>query len=221
MTPDPDGHDPADAIPDPPAPSAVADLISAQRARVAAATVVDGRLLFVAWGLAWLIGYGMMWVSADRRAGLPPGVALGTFFALLVAAGVTTAVHVARRTSGIHGTSSTQSAMFGWAWFAVFTGQAVLNIALGRLGVSDDVTLTVNSLVPALLVAALYMAGGAMWTDRAQFALGAWIALSTVVAAAVGPPGLLLVMSLAGGGGMLAAAAVGGTLRAGRRRSAP
>ena len=64
--------------------------------------------------------------------------------------------------------------------------------------------------MPALLVAALYMAGGAMWTDRAQFALGAWIALSTVVAAAVGPPGLLLVMSLAGGGGMLVAAAVGG-----------
>ncbi len=95
-------------------------------------------------------------------------------------------------------------------------GQAVLNIALGRLGVGDDVALTVNSIVPALLVAALYMAGGAMWNDRAQFALGAWIAVSTVVAAAAGPPGLLLVMSLAGGGGMLAAAA-GPHARGGRR----
>jgi hypothetical protein len=221
MTPETDGHDAADAVPDPPAPAAVADLVRDQRARVAAATVVDGRLLFVAWGLAWLIGYGMLWVSADGRAGLPLGVAVATFFALLIAAGVTTAVHVARRTSGIRGTSSTQSAMFGWAWFAVFMGQAVLNIALGRLGASDDVSVTVNSIVPALLVAALYMAGGAMWNDRTQFALGAWIALSTLVAAAAGPPGLLLVMSLAGGGGMLVAAVVGSRLRGGRRRSAP
>ncbi|GAA2720927.1 hypothetical protein [Cellulomonas aerilata] len=203
---------------DPPLdPAGSAALIAAQRARVAAETDVDGRLLFGVWGAAWLLGFGALWaVAGDRPAlGWSPAAAGVLFAGLLVAAMVVTSVHVARRTSGVHGTSSLQGAMYGWAWFLGFVAVFALASGLTRAGAGAGVVQVAMTLVPPLLVGVLYMAGAAIWRDRAQFALGAWILVVTIVASFVGTPGMLAVMSLAGGGGMLAAAVA----EAVRRRS--
>ncbi|MCL3861625.1 hypothetical protein [Actinotalea sp. K2] len=207
-------HDPADDAPLDPVASAA--LIVDQRRRVESATDVDGRLLFGVWGVAWLLGFGLLWsVSRDEPLlDLSIGIALAIFTALLLSAVVITTIHTATRSVGVSGASATQGAMYGWAWFLGFGGIGALGYALGRLDVEPATLSTVMTVASTLLVGALYMAGGAIWQDRNQFALGAWIALSSIAAAVVGFPHLLLLMSLAGGGGML----IGAVAEAARRR---
>lgn len=207
-----DGTSPDEAPLD---PGASAVLIAEQRARVAEATDVDGRLLFGLWGLAWLIGFGALYaVSGDRPlVDAEPGGAVALFTVILLAAMVVTAVHVGRRTSGIHGDSAVQGAMYGWSWFLGFGGMFALASALAGAGAEPEVIQTAMTIGPPVLVGVLYMAGAAIWQDRTQFALGAWILVVTMVAAFVGLPGMLAVMALAGGGGMLAGAVAVGMRR--------
>lgn len=214
-------------LPDDEAPldlAASAALIDRQRERVTSAIDVDPRVLFGIWGTAWLVGFGLLWAVAldEPLIDLATSVALVVFMALLVAAVVVTMVHIGRRTGGVRGASVQQGAMYGWSWTLAFAGVAALGYALNRLDVDGPTTATVMTVVPALVVGALYMAGGAMWRDTAQFALGAWICAVTVAAAIVGHPHMLLVMSLAGGGGMLAAGLVEAIRRptSARRRDA-
>lgn len=196
-------------------------LIAEQRARVAEATDVDGRVLFGAWGVAWLVGFAALWAAFRSEPLLPPLGGSAVLGGLLLAAGVVTTVHVSHRTSGVLGASAVQGAMYGWAWTLAFLGVLGLGVGLPRFGVELALVVYVQTVTSALLVAALFMAAGALWSDRKQFALGAWIAVVTAVAAVVGPPHTLLVMSLAGGGGMLAAAIADHVQRTGRVASDP
>lgn len=191
-----------------------ARLIDEQRARVAAATDVDARVLFGAWGVAWLLGYGALWLASLPSPRLDGGVATAFFTALLLGALTVTALHLARQAAGIRGASAVQGAMYGWSWALSFLGVTALAIAVAREGVDPVIVQLVMSVVSPLLVGALYMAGAAIWGDRTQFALGAWIALATTAAALAGMPMTLLLMSVAGGGGMLAAAAADAVRRA-------
>lgn len=197
-------------------PVATAALIAEQRARVEEAVDVDPRLLFGAWGTAWLLGFGTLWAVALDEPLLPLSPVHGqiVFGCLLITAMVITAVHIGRRSTGVRGSSATQGAMYGWAWAITFAGFGALGAALARMDASPEITSTVMSGGSALAVGALYMAGGAIWRDRTQFVLGAWIGAVTIVAILVGHPYLLAVMALAGGGGML----VGGLVEAVRRR---
>lgn len=199
-------------------PAASVALIAEQRAKVQAATDVDGRLLFGVWGVAWLIGFWLQWAAwgDDPLIHLSYGAALAVFGMLLITAMVVTTVHIARRSAGIRGTTSTQGAMYGWAWFFAFAGIGVLGHALDSAGASAEVVSMAMTASSTLLVGVLYMAGGALWRVRIQFVLGAWICLVTIVATLVGTPNMLLVMALAGGGGMLVAGVVE-AVRRGRR----
>lgn len=197
-------------------PAEGAALVAAQRARVVEAIGVDGRLLFGVWGAAWLVGFGALYAVAGDRPMIDgdPDLALALFAVILVAAMVVTATHVARRSAGVHGGSAVQGAMYGWSWFLGFVGIFALASALTDAGADPTVVQTAMTVAPAALVGVLYMAGAAIWRDRSQFALGAWISVVTTVAALVGLPSMLVVMAVAGGGGMLVAAGVS----AGRRR---
>lgn len=190
--------------------AASAALIEAQRARVAAATDIDGRLLFGVWGFSWFLGFGVLFaVSLDRPLlGWPQWVAGALFAGLLVVSMVITAVHIARRTAGVGGGSAESGAMYGWSWGLSFSCVGALGFGLARADASPEIQQLVMTVVPALVVGALYMAGAAIWRSRTQFLLGAWIIAVTIVAAVAGPPMTLAVMSVAGGGGMLAGAAL-------------
>ncbi|WP_182112507.1 MULTISPECIES: hypothetical protein [unclassified Actinotalea] len=202
-------------------PAAVARIVAEQRERVRSATDVDARVLFGAWGAAWLLGFGLLWLAESGIASIGVGVALAGFVGLLVAAGGVTTWHLVARTRGIEGTSAVQGAMYGMTWFVAFAAVFALSAALQRAGADGVIVTIVMTLVPCLVVAALYMAGGALWGDRTQFALGAVIGAVTVVAAFVGHPHMLGVMAVAGGGGMLVAAGTDAVRRARRTRLQP
>lgn len=191
-------------------PEATAALIAEQRARVEGATAVDARVLFGAWGLAWLLGFGLLWATAldEPLVAVDVDAALAVFAALLVAAGVVTAVHITARSRGVRGVSARQGALYGWAWFLGFAVVWALAFALRRAGAAEDIVSLVMMGTSVVLVGTLYMAGGALWDSTTQWALGAVITVVTVAALLVGLPHAYLVMCLGGGGAMLAAAAV-------------
>lgn len=202
-------------------------LVAEQRARTHAALAPDERLLFGAWGVAWFVGFGLMWLAyPDREGGAlveVPGVVVGlAFFVLLVSAGVVTAFHSIRAGRGLSGSSSRTGAMYGWGWFLGFAMLPCIVLSAERLGAPAEVTALLWPALSGLIVGLLYVGGGAAWDDPLQFAIGAWIIATTGAGCLLGLPALYLVMCLAGGGGFLAAAAWFAVRRArgGRRAQA-
>ncbi len=200
-------------------------LIESQRRRAESALDVDPRILLGAWGTSWLTGFLLLWASSPARVepllSLPWWFARALFGALLVAAAVVSAVHIARATAGVRGVSARSGAMYGWAWLLGFGGLASIMAALDRFVPSPDSQALLWPALSGLVVALLYLAGGALWQDWVQYALGGWILLVSAVGAWAGLPGNYLVMALAGGGGFLLVAAGYAVVRARAPRERP
>ncbi|MGI8625728.1 MAG: hypothetical protein ACR2J5_04025 [Geodermatophilaceae bacterium] len=184
-------------------------LIEAQRRRVGEQIEPDARLLYGVWGLALLIGEAAFFFATwqDSPIDIPRPVAGLTLFALLVSAMVISGVHISRRVAGVRGTSARQGTFYGWSWTIGFLSLAAIITGVARTGVEGETIGLMWAAGSGLVVGLLYMAGGAIWLDRTQFALGAWFAVVSGAGAVAGSPWIYLVLSVAGGGGMLAVAA--------------
>ena len=193
-------------------------IIRAQRGRVLDQVAPDPRVMFGAWGVAWLVGYLVLWSTA-RTSPLhePDGWAFVAFGVCISGALAATMSHLARRVAGIRGASARTGAMYGTTWAIAFLGVALVMAGLTSAGASPEVlSLGWNSL-PTFVVGVLYCAGAAQWEDWRMFGLGAWIAVVSGVGTLVGLPGVYLLMALGGGGAMLVAASLA---HASRRRGA-
>lgn len=186
-------------------PAELLELLERERARAGAAIGPDPRLVYGVWGLAWLLGFGAQY--AGLTGDLAPAVAGVAFLLLLVAAAVVTAVHMARRFAGVRGVSTRVGAMYGWTWTLGFVAYGAIMSSAARAGVAETVMGLLWSAGSGLVAGLLYMTSGALWQDRVQYGLGAWILLTSAAGALAGAPVIYLVMSLAGGGGFLLAAA--------------
>jgi hypothetical protein len=188
-------------------PAVLLAMVEHERERTIRAIEPDARLIYGLWGIAWLIGFLLMWLARRDDPSLDGTVAGIAYAALMIAAIVVTIVHTMRRTAGVRGVSSRVGAMYGWCWFLGFAGlTAVMNAAL-RAGASDELIGILWPALSGLVVGLLYLAGGALWQDRFQYGLGLWILISSSIGALAGYPGVYLVMALCGGGGFLLAAA--------------
>lgn len=207
MASSPDAADPAHTLPDsPPDPAQVADIIRAQRAAVRDAVEPDPRILFGAWGGAWLVGYLALYASARTAPPhTPAGWSFVIFFALLAIAMAVTMIHVVRRTAGLAGPTGRSGAMYGWAWTIGFVAIFFVMTGLIRAGADPAIISLGWNALPCLLAGLLYLAGGAMWQSTVLYVLGGWIALVGGGATLAGLPATFLVMAFAGGGGMLLA----------------
>ncbi|MEB7505760.1 hypothetical protein [Arthrobacter koreensis] len=165
-------------------------------------------LVYLLWGLTWVIGYGSLWGSKTGWLPLEPQTALVILGAALAAATVSTIVIFARGSRGIRGQSNFQGGMYGAAWALGFTVMGALSGTLGRI--IDDFWLRgmlVNS-IAVLIVGLLYISGGSAFNDKAQSFLGIWLLLVTIAALVAGPDWFLAVFLFLGATGLLAGAAV-------------
>lgn len=162
--------------------------------------------MFAVWGVAFLIAYTALYLGYAETAQMPRGWSLLVLAACVIGAMVFTAVHIARRTSGIRGTSAKVGAMYGWAWPICFVFATVIFGAVADAGAPPLVMSILTNAVSLLIVSALYMAGGALFGEWRMFALGAWFAVVGSIAAIAAPPEGYLVQAIAGGGGFLVAA---------------
>ncbi|WP_407320208.1 hypothetical protein UQW22_07055 [Isoptericola halotolerans] len=193
-------------------------LIEESQRHARAATEPDGRLLYLVWGVAWVVGYLLLWRSVPSGGGSPSGLAFTAFFALLAAAVAITIVHSVTRGAGTRGPSARLGMMYGWSWTLGFLAYPFVISGIARAGASDEVIGLVANALACVVVGLMYLAGGTFFGDNRLYVLGLWILLTGGVATVAGMPATYLVMACAGGGGFLVMCAVEAVLVARRRR---
>jgi hypothetical protein len=153
-------------------------------------------VLFTTWGLMYLLGYGVLWLSL---------LALTIIAAVAVAV---TVILVGRAVSGIGGTSARQRTVYILASIAGFAGLFTLEAALAHAGASKAVIGVYGAAAPILLTGLIYAVGAAIALDWTVFGLGLWLVAVAAGGAFAGPVGVWAVDALAGGAAFLAMAAV-------------
>jgi hypothetical protein len=190
-------------------PRSAMDLVETTSRDATRALRVDESLLFLAWGVAWILGYGATFLSIrgqDPYHG-PAAWAYVVLAASIGLAAVFTGVTVSRTSRGIAGASATSGLMYGLSWPIGFAALFCLEGAIARAGASDAVLGLVASAGPALLVGIIYVVGAAIWRSTAMFALGAWLCLVVAIGGFAGVVDFAGIMAVAGGGGFLVAGA--------------
>ena len=196
------------STPRPPAPDAV---------RAAAAPVVqDNRPAYLAWGLAWLVGYGAFALSSgpDPLVPMPAIVPLVLLGAGVLGALVVSALGIARDARGVTGPAALQGTLFGAAWVIGFVALYLLITALGGQVPDEVVSIALWPAGSALVVGMLYLMGGALYRDLLQFGLGTWLALVGTAAVFAGTTGQYALTAVVGSAGYVTAAALEGRRRA-------
>ncbi len=191
-------------------PAETLALIEAQRRVVARSLYVDPALILGAWGVAWLVGGGAVYLAAHGWLGTVAsnwlaGAIAGVLFA---AAALVSFGEQVRRGRGVAGPSRRVAAVYGWSWLLAFAGVSALNLALQQQGLPTHLAPLLWTGTSLLAVGLLYLAGGMLWGSRLQYGLGLWVLATGAGSVAAGFPGNFAVLSLAGGGGFLVAAAV-------------
>jgi hypothetical protein len=189
-------------------PSTALAIVADTRARARRALEVNGAVMYAAWGLAWLIGYGVIWLSVRGHV-VYRTPAAWTFVVLGVCIGAalaTSMVTIGQAMRGLAGSSSTSGKLYGWAWAISFSCLFFVIGGLGHAGASEAVIGLFASAGPAFVVSISYLVSGALWNDAMMFVVGAWLALTVGVAVLFGVVTLDLFMAIAGGGGFLVAA---------------
>ena len=172
---------------------------------------VDPAIFLIPWGLAWLVGYGLLFLryGPNERVlvSMPEWLPLVTLYALLVAAGVFSGVIGYRASHGVAGESAERGVMYGWSWAVAFAGFGVISSRFEPHLAEAQFGLLMGSL-PVFITAILYMSGGAVWRDHHQFGFGIWLRVINAAGVWAGPGWHSLAVSVLGGGGMLASAAL-------------
>lgn len=191
-------------------PEASLALIAEEQRAVHRRLDVDAAMFLGPWGVAWLVGYGLLFLRFgpdDREfVPMPSWLPLAVLYCLLVAAGIVSGIALFRATRGVAGGSAERGAMYGWSWFVAFAGFGILGSRFEEFLPEAQFGLLMGAL-PVFITGILYMSGGAVWHNRAQFAFGVWLSAVNAVGVIAGPGWHSLVVSVLGGGGMLATAA--------------
>jgi hypothetical protein len=188
-------------------PQAAAELLRRTTDHTIASFDVRTEVMYACWGLTWLVGLGVMWLSVrNQQPYHGPSAASYGCLGVLIAVSVAVTGWLARATRGIEGPSAVQGRMFGAAWPIGFAAFFALQAALAAHNASPVVLGIVGSAIPFLVTGTIYLMGAAIWQDRPMFALGVWLIGTAAVGAWTGPVGILLVEALAGGGASLALA---------------
>jgi hypothetical protein len=196
---------PVDDDAPPASPAESLALIQQERAAVAGSVEINPLAYYLPWGLAWLIGYGVLFLrfGPDGRVfvDLPEWLPLAVLFAAMAIAMVSTVVVSARRGRGVEGRSSWQGTAYGFAWFLAFAGVGTTTGHFMDFLPEQERGL-LWSCVSVGTVAVMYMAGAAIWLSRDMFVLGAWLTVINIAGVALGPGWHSLLISLGGGGGL-------------------
>lgn len=174
-------------------------------------------VLFVAWGLALLAGYGALWLSVRGQHPFvgPTAPAIVTLVALSLVATIVTVWVVDRASSGVGGPSVLQRGSFVLALAAGGAALAIFKLAVSHAGADRPVVALIGAAAPLLVAGLVFVASCAIngILDWPRLALGLWLLAVAAEGAWAGPVTYLAVCALAGGGGILLMAAIEPLLR--------
>lgn len=181
---------------------------ASHRAEAAGPPDIDNRPSYVAWAVAWFIGFGAFAIGGgdDPIIGMPV-IVPALLLAVGIVAGIAISIYcVARAVRGITGPAAVSGRLFGASWFI---GYAALFLYIA--GISNFVGGHVVEKImwPAgagVVAGLLYLAGGVLHRDYVQYGLGVWLALTSAGGALLGVDGLHWALATVGAGGYAAAA---------------
>lgn len=153
--------------------------------------------LYTIWGVAWLVGFLLLWLG-DATEWMPWVVAGPGFGVLITGAIVASAVIGSRIGRGVQGASDFQGIVYGISW--PITGLAFGFVGAGLVGqgMSTELASLYFPSAYALMVGILYLLGGALWNAKSQFVLGLVLIAVGSAAPFFGAPTNNLVMAIAG-----------------------
>ena len=185
------------------------------RARARKELVISAPLVYAAWGLVWLIGYGAMWLSVRGQHPYsgPSGVSIAAVFVLAGFAAAAVLAIASKAVAGIDGQSVRYRRIILATWA---TGYLILLIVQAAISgsVSTRALAFLGFAGPVLLAGLTYILASILGRDRLAFAFGAWLVLVGASCAWLAPAAILATCALAGGGAFLLMAVIGTSLRA-------
>ncbi|WP_336205115.1 hypothetical protein [Nonomuraea sp. LPB2021202275-12-8] len=191
-----------------PSPEETLRLIEEQRVATVKALRGDPLLLYAPWGMAWLLGFGAFFLHYGLHgvpyAPISQNQALGVLMSAQVVAGGLAAFGIVKMAGQVRGETSAKGTMYGYSWFV---GMVLLGVIATR--VSPMLPAAESGLLWAgaslMLVAVLYMTGGAIYLDWPMFFVGVWIAAVNALGVLLGPGWHALLTAVLLGGGQIAA----------------
>ncbi len=192
-----------------------AAVVQDARARARSELVISAPLVYAAWGLVWLLGYGAMWLSVRGQHPYtgPSGVSIAAVFVLAGFAVAAVLVIVSRAAAGIGGQSVRHRRVILATWAAGY-----LILLLVQAAVSSSVSTRAHAFVayagPLVLAGLIYILASVLGRNRPAFALGIWLVIAGASCAWLAPAAILATCALAGGGAFLLLAVIETRLRA-------
>lgn len=179
-------------------------LIDEQQAATIKQLKGDPLLLYVPWGVAWLIGFTAFFLhyglDGVPYAPISQNQALAVLTAAQVVAGALTGYGIARSQGTARGASSARGAMYGTSWAVGLVLMSVICVRMSLVLPPAEAGL-LWAAVSLLVVAVHYMLGGTIWLEKPMFFVGVWTAAVDGVGVLLGPGWhALLVAVLLGGG---------------------
>lgn len=171
---------------------------------------LDEAPLYVAWGVAWLVAFGVTFLQLDAGAlsGLPPWTPSVLWPAAIGAAGVFSAVYSRPANRGVGGQSQRMGRRIGLAWPAAMVLAVALLLALPTLSPAGSDGQWLIAVVFVFAVAVMYLAMGAVFVDDTMLITGLWFGGLNAAAILAAPGWYGAIMAVGGGGALLAAGAV-------------
>ena len=191
-----------------------AAVVEDARARARRELVICAPLVYAAWGLTVLLGYGAMWLSVRGQHPYtgPSGASIAVVFGLAALAVAAVVVIISKTVAGIDGRSARYRSIILRTYV---TGYLIL--LCGQVAIKSSVSARTFAFVTfagTLLLAGLtYILAAALVRDRTAFALGAWLVIVGASCAWQAPAVILATCALAGGGAFLLMAVIKTGLR--------
>ena len=169
----------------------------------------DHRVTFLAWGLIWLVGNGLMWLAVRGQHPYhgpnPGGYAATVLLAVLVALA---SVGQSRAETGVRGLSALRRRAFFLSVLAGLAAAFAIEGALVRAGASRPVVGVFEAVAPIVVIGLIHLARFSADQDWLVAGLGLWLVVVAAAGAYAGPQNVWAVAALAVGPAFLLTAAV-------------
>ena len=155
--------------------------------------------IMLVWGVAWLFGFGAVWLSEGIDA-VAPVVAWWTFGGLIAVASAVSMWLGIRSGRGMRTADDFTGAVYGVTWTVGSIAILVFAAGLSVNGMSRELAAIFYPSAFILFAGIMYLVAGAIWRAVPSIVLGGLVVLIAVVAPFFGAPTHYLFLAIAGGG---------------------
>ena len=184
-------------------PAGMLALVQREQSGVPRAMARQVPWILLAWGVVWVVGYGMLWLIDGARPAfsVPLPAAVTVFVVLMVSAIVLSAIIGARAGRGIRSTpeAAFTGTVFGITSGAGFLAMWVFSWGLIANGMDRDLLTIFFPTGMGIIVGIVYLMAGAIWHAIPSVVLGALLLVISLVTPFFGYPNHYLFFAITGG----------------------